>query len=90
MRLKERTAGEPTAMLNKPKLRVAGVIWRWDCASPVPVRAPVRGEAEADVERESVPVRVPVWVGVKVTWRVQLEAGARMNPAAGQKPREAV
>ena len=31
-----------------------------------------------------VPVRVPGWVGVKVTWRVQLVVAARVLPGAGQ------
>ncbi len=87
VRVKERMAGEPTAML--PKLRVAGAIWRWDWA-PMPVRAAMRGTLEAEVVRERVPVRVPVWVGVKEIWRVQLEAMGRVPPGVGQEPLEAV
>jgi hypothetical protein len=87
VRVKERMAGEPTAML--PKLSVAGAIWRWDWA-PMPVRAAVSGMFEAEVARKREPVRVPVWMGVNDTWRVQLEATGRVPPGAGQEPVDAV
>ena len=35
---------------------------------------------------ESVPVRVPVSMGVKVIWRVQLVFAARVLPGVGQVP----
>src|SRR5216683_2141673 len=68
-----RGVGEPTAMV--PKLRLAGLIWRWDWA-PLPVREAVRGRAVREVASERVPVRVPGSVGVKAIWRVQLVEGA--------------
>ena len=46
----------------------------------------MRGRLEAEVLRESAPVRVPVTVGVKVIWRVQLEAAGRVLPEVGREP----
>ena len=73
-----------TAML--PKDRADGVTWRLDWM-PMPVRDTVRGRVvEAEVARPRIPGRGPVAVGVKVTWRVQLVAGARDAPGVGQSP----
>ena len=59
------------------------VSWDW---MPMPVSAAVCGRVEADVLRATEPVRVPVAMGVKAIWRVQVEAGARVPPEDGQVP----
>jgi hypothetical protein len=83
VRVRVLLAGAPMAML--PKLRLLGVIWRWDWM-PMPVRGAAMGRVDSEVARLRVPVRVPDWVGMKVTWRVQLVAGARVLPGLGQSP----
>ena len=83
VRVRVRLAEAPTAML--PKLRVVGVIWRWDWA-PMPVSGTLMARVEREVAMARVPVRVPVAVGVKVICSVQLVAGARVLPAVGQVP----
>jgi hypothetical protein len=55
----------------------------------MPVSVAVRGRVEMEVESERIPVRVPVWVGAKVIWTVQLEADVRVLPEVGHPPREA-
>jgi hypothetical protein len=50
---------------------------------PVPVSVTVSGAVVAGLEIDRVPVRGPVWVGVKVTWTVQLALAANV---AGQAP----
>ena len=82
-RVRVRLAEAPTAML--PKLRVAGVIWRWDCV-PMPVSGALMGRVESEVAMARVPVRVPVWVGVKVICSVQVVVGARVLSGVGQVP----
>jgi hypothetical protein len=44
-------------------------------ATPLPVRLTLSGEPAALLETTSEPVRVPVAVGLKVTYSVQLEPG---------------
>ncbi len=82
-RVRVRLAGAARAMA--PKLRLAGVICRCDCA-PVPVSATVSGRVDAEVVTLAVPVRVPMMVGAKMICAVQLVAGARAPPASGQEP----
>lgn len=53
---------------------------------PVPVSDAVRGMVEALVVSESVPGRVPVWVGLNLIWRVQLEFAGIGEPMGGQVP----
>ena len=53
---------------------------------PVPVRGALMGRVESEVAKETVPVRVPVWAGVKVICSVQLVAGARVLLEVGQVP----
>ena len=80
-----RVRGDEEPTVTVPKLRVAGLIWRWDWA-PLPVRAAVRGRVVREVAMERVPVRAPMAVGVKAIWTVQLVEGARTPPGAGQVP----
>src|SRR5579871_3554414 len=82
-RVRVRLAEEPTA--NGPKVRVLGAIWRWDWA-PMPVSWTVSGRVVRELAKLRVPGRVPVVVGVKVTWAVQLVLGARVLVAVGQFP----
>jgi hypothetical protein len=82
-RVRVRLAEAPTAML--PKLRLPGVIWRCDWM-PMPVRGTASGRVERAVAMLTAPGRVPGWVGLKVTWRVQLVLGARVLPRVGQSP----
>src|ERR1700677_2994817 len=76
-------AEAPRAML--PKLRLLGVICRCDWM-PMPVRGAAMGRVDSDVAMLTLPVRVPDWVGLKATWRVQLVVGARALPGVGQSP----
>jgi hypothetical protein len=78
-----RLAEALTAIL--PKLRAEGVTARCDWM-PVPVSGALMGSVESEVAMEMVPVRVPVWVGVKVICSVQLVEGARVLFAVGQVP----
>lgn len=61
------------------KVRLDGVIDRVG-TKPVPVRFTVCGALLSEAAIESVPVRVPVVVGVKVTWMEQLLLAARLFP----------
>ena len=76
-------AEAPMAML--PKLRAEGVMSRRDW-TPMPVSGTLMGRVESEVAMARVPVRVPVWVGVKVICSVQVAAGARVLPGVGQVP----
>src|ERR1700679_599139 len=82
-RVRVRLAEAPMAML--PKLRAEGVIWRRDWM-PMPVSGAVMGSEVSEVETATEPVRVPVWVGVKVNCSVQVVEGARVLPGVGQLP----
>lgn len=82
-RVKVRLVELPMAVLAK--VRLVGVICRWDWL-PMPESAAVRGKVEREVERLRAPVRVPVWVGAKVTLRAQVAEGARTPPGVGQVP----
>src|SRR5271155_5705943 len=82
-RVTVRLAEAPMARLLK--LSAEGVICRWDWM-PMPVSGALMGRVESEVAMETSPVRVPVWVGVKVICSVQLVAGARVLPEVGQVP----
>ena len=82
VKVRVRLAEAPMAML--PKLSVEGVICRCDWM-PVPVRVALMGRVESEVAMETLPLRVPVWVGVKVICSVQLVAGVRVL-LVGQLP----
>src|SRR5271154_4701419 len=84
VRVRAWLAETPMAML--PKLSAEGVICRCDWM-PMPVSGTLMGRVESDVAMETVPVRWPVCVGVKVICSVQLVAGARVL-LAGQVPVE--
>jgi hypothetical protein len=73
------------AMAMLPKFRAEAVTTRCDWM-PMPVRVALMGREESEVEMATVPVRVPVWLGVKVICSVQLVAGARVLPGVGQVP----
>lgn len=60
------------------------------CVVAVPLRETVCGLAGALSLTESVPVTVPIAVGVKVTLMVQLAAGARLEPQLSLSPKSAV
>jgi hypothetical protein len=75
-------AEAPRAML--PKLRAEGVICRCDWM-PMPVSGTLMGRVESEVAMATVPVRVPVWVGVKVICSVHVVLGARVL-LMGQSP----
>ena len=60
-----------------PKLRLAGLN---STTVPVPVRLTVCGLPAALSVIDSVPVRVPLCVGLKVTLMVQLASAARLEP----------
>lgn len=69
-----------------PKLRE--VAERATGARPVPVRETDCGLLEELLVTVKVAVRVPVAVGVKVTWIVQLADAANVLGLAGQLPVE--
>jgi hypothetical protein len=73
----------PTA--TDPKLRLAGEIRRYDC-TPTPASGTVSGSAVAELAIDTVPLRAPVFVGRKLTCRLQLAPAASVLPAAGQVP----
>ncbi len=58
-----------------------------NCASTaIPLSKTVSGNCVASLARLSVPVRVPVAVGVKVTVSVQEAPAGRVDPMAGHNP----
>ena len=76
---------EDAPMLVGPKLMLAGDICMCDWM-PAPVSATVRGAAAEGLTMESVPVREPVCVGVKMTCAVQLAPAASVDAAGGHVP----
>ena len=82
-RVSERLVWEPTAI--GPKLRPVGDICRRDWMA-VPLSATVSGAVVAELAMERVPVREPVWVGVKVIWAVQVAFAASVAPVDGHVP----
>jgi hypothetical protein len=83
VRMRVWAAEAPSAML--PKLRLEGVVWRWDWM-PVPVTGYSMGRVEAEERMESSPPMVAAVVGAKVTCSVQLVEAARVLPSVGQSP----
>ena len=68
-----------------PKASEPGVTFR--CASTaIPVRETVSGNCVASLDRLSVPVRVPVAVGLKVTVSTHETPAASVDPMAGHIP----
>jgi hypothetical protein len=59
-------------------------------ATPVPLRETICGLPVALSTTESVPFKVPVLPGVKVTLTVQLAPDARMEPQLSVSPKLAV
>jgi len=79
----EREAGVPTAI--DPKLRLAGVICRWDWM-PTPVSGTVSGALTEELAMVRVPASVPDCMGVKLISRAQLVPGASVAVGVGQVP----
>jgi hypothetical protein len=51
---------------------------------PMPVRGMLIGKVLREVATLASPLRVPICVGIKVIWAVQLVDGARGVPVVGQ------
>ena len=68
---------ESVPLLLKPKLRLAGLN---PTTVPAPLRLTVCGLPGALSVIESVPLKLPIAFGVKVTWIVQLAPEARFLP----------
>jgi len=80
----------PTKRATQEKLIVPGVSVAVVAAAPMPLRETVCGLPEASSVTESVPLRVPEEVGVKVTVMVQEAPEARLEPQLPLSPKLAL
>ena len=76
-------AGLAWPTMTLPKSRLVGLPVSAPGASPVPLRSMIAGSRPGDVpEMVSLPLRVPAWLGLKMTCVEQVAPEARVVPQA--------